>query len=368
VRVRILVTTNAAIGHFLPMAPTVAALIATGHEVRVGCPESFEPFVRRAGFDALRCEEIEVPLPVPPPPPAEDRDGRLMWAVTLSWPSDCRPWVDSLLRHAKRWRPDLVMVEPVEHAGRIVAAALHLPLVVHGWGFTLPAHVEEAVSSGLLDLYEQVAATPSSPALTADLGPSAMQAPDAGPARRYRYRPFSVPGDPLPPARTGKRRVLVTLGTYTNPMAAVLIRTAVAAALDNGADVIAVLGNHDRGSTDTFPPSTTALPWVDLGAATADSDLVVHHGGAGTSWTALSSGKPAVLLPQAGDQYRNAEILSAAGAALICSSDAPDDIAAAIACVLNTPTLTEQAALIARDNAAMTDITELAHHISGLDR
>jgi UDP-N-acetylglucosamine:LPS N-acetylglucosamine transferase len=75
-----------------------------------------------------------------------------------------------------------------------------------------------------------------------------------------------------------------------------------------------------------------------------------------------------VLLPQAGDQYRNAEILSAAGAALICSSDAPDDIAAAIACVLNTPTLTEQAALIARDNAAMTDITELAHHISGLDR
>jgi len=43
---RILVTTNAAIGHFLPMAATVAELAASGHEVRIGCPLSFEPFVR----------------------------------------------------------------------------------------------------------------------------------------------------------------------------------------------------------------------------------------------------------------------------------------------------------------------------------
>ena len=43
---RILVTTNAAVGHFLPMASTIAALIADGHEVLVGCPASFAPFVR----------------------------------------------------------------------------------------------------------------------------------------------------------------------------------------------------------------------------------------------------------------------------------------------------------------------------------
>jgi UDP:flavonoid glycosyltransferase YjiC (YdhE family) len=365
---RILVTTNAAVGHFLPMAATVAELVAMGHEVRIGCPRSFDPFVRRAGFEALGCEEIEVSVPVPPPPAAEDRDGRLMWAVTLSWPSDCRPWVDALLGHAEQWRPDLVMVEPVEHAGRIVAAALGLPLVVHGWGFTLPAHVETVATSAVLDVYERVSATPQAPALVADLGPSAVQAPDAGPVQRFGYRPFSVPGHPLPPARTGKRRALVTLGTYANPGAASVIRKAVAAALKNGAEVIAVLGNDDRGSTQTFPPGTTAVPWVDMGAATADCDLVVHHGGAGTSWTTLSSGKPAVLLPQAGDQFRNAEILSAAGAALVCSSDATGDLAAAIGRGLDNPELTERAALIARDNAAMPDVTELAHHIAALDR
>jgi UDP:flavonoid glycosyltransferase YjiC (YdhE family) len=36
---RILVTTNAAVGHFLPMAATVAELVAIGHEVRIGCPK-----------------------------------------------------------------------------------------------------------------------------------------------------------------------------------------------------------------------------------------------------------------------------------------------------------------------------------------
>ena len=177
---RILVTTNAAVGHFLPMAATVAELVASGHEVRIGCPESFEPFVRRAGFEALGCREIAASVPVPPPPPVEDRDGRLMWAVTLSWPADCRPWVDSLLRYAEQWRPDLVMVEPVEHAGRIVAAVLGTPLIVHGWGFTLPAHVQASASSGILDLYERLSATPPRPALIADLGPSVVQASGIG--------------------------------------------------------------------------------------------------------------------------------------------------------------------------------------------
>ena len=365
---RILVTTNAAVGHFLPMAATVAELAAGGHEIRIGCPESFAPFVRKAGFEAFGCEEITVPVPAPPPPPVEDHDGRLMWAIIHSWPSDCRPWVDSLLRCAEQWRPDLVMVEPVEHAGRIVAAALGTPLVVHGWGFTLPAHVETSASSGVLDVYERLSATPSRPAFVADLGPSVVQASDIGPVQRYGYRPFSVPGDPLPPARSGKCRVLVTLGTYASSGAASLIRAAVAAALESGADVVAVLGNADRGSRETFPPGATALEWVDMRAAIAGCDLVVHHGGAGTSWTALSSGKPAVVLPQAGDQFRNAEILSAAGAALVCSSGAIGDLAAAIRHALDSSELTERAAVIARDNAALPDVAELAHHITTLAR
>jgi len=362
--VRILVTTNAAVGHLLPMASTIAALTAGGHEVLVGCPASFAPFVRRGGFEPLPGDEIEVRNSVPDPPP--QHDARLTWAVTLSWPSDCRPWVDSLLQQARRWRPDVVIVEPVEHAGRVVAAALGLPLVVHGWGFTLPSSVEAAASAGIRDLYDRVRAVPPEPSLVADLGPASVQADDCGPARRYRYRPFPLPGAPLPPPPTTKPRVLVTLGTYPNPDAAAGLRTAVAAALDHGADVIAVLGHQDRGARDTFPAGATVQEWVDMPAAIRDSDVVVHHGGAGTSWTALSCGKPAVVLPQAGDQFRNAQLLSAAGAAVVSSTSDAGELADVVAQALDDANLAERAAAIARDNAALPDIAELAHDIAAL--
>jgi UDP:flavonoid glycosyltransferase YjiC (YdhE family) len=65
-----------------------------------------------------------------------------------------------------------------------------------------------------------------------------------------------------------------------------------------------------------------------MSAAMADCDLVVHHGGAGPSWAALSAGKPAVVLPQAGDQFPDARILATAGAAHVCSFGARGDVAA----------------------------------------
>ena len=42
-------------------------------------------------------------------------------------------------------------------------------------------------------------------------------------------------------------------------------------------------------------------------------DLVVHHGGAGTTLGAAAASVPQLLLPQAADQFRNAEAVAAAG-------------------------------------------------------
>jgi UDP:flavonoid glycosyltransferase YjiC (YdhE family) len=365
VAMRILVTTNAAIGHFLPMAPTVVELVARGHDVRIGCPESFASFVHRAGFAAMPCREEQIEASsTPSPPPAEDHDARLRWAVTSSWPSDCRTWVDSLVRAAERWTPDLVMVEPVEHAGRVLAAVLGTPLVVHGWGFTLPAGVQDEAAAAIADVYERRSATPVAPGLVTDLGPASVQAPDIGRARRYGYRPFSVPGEPIPPARTSTRRVMVTLGTYANAEAAPLIRAAARAALASGADVILVLGNEDRRSIEAIPDAATVLGWADIPAAMRTCDLVVHHGGAGTSWTGLSCGKPAVVLPLAGDQFRNAELLSAAGAAYVCTSHNHDDLVSAVATVMDEPVFTKRSAAIRRANLRLPSVAELARLIS----
>lgn len=227
--VRILVTTNAAMGHFAPLVPTIRALLAAGHAVRVGCPSSFAPTVTDAGFAVIACQQAPYRSAVPPPPAVEAIDQQLAWAVTKSWPDEAHGWIHSLLQQARVWRPELVVVEPVEHAGRIVAAALQVPLVEHGWGFTLPAGMSDSGAVGLLDRYAQLGAEPAPPALSVDLGVAVVQAPDAPMVPRYRYQPWSGAGQPLPEP-DGRPRVLVTLGTFDNPDAARRLRVVVTAA------------------------------------------------------------------------------------------------------------------------------------------
>jgi UDP:flavonoid glycosyltransferase YjiC (YdhE family) len=168
-----------------------------------------------------------------------------------------------------------------------------------------------------------------------------------------------VPGQPVPPAQAPRPRVLVTLGTYAHAEAAALTRAAADAALVAGAEVIVVAGHQDRLTGDPFPGGIVVLTWVDMVAAMQSCDLVAHHGGAGTSWTALCCGTPAVVLPLAGDQFRNAQILATAGAAVVCPSRDHDDLASAITSALNEPRLATRAATIARDNQALPATAEL---------
>jgi L-noviosyl transferase len=57
----------------------------------------------------------------------------------------------------------------------------------------------------------------------------------------------------------------------------------------------------------------TGLP---LGHALSTCDVVVHHGGSGTTMTSTAFGLPQLALPQMCDQYRHAERLAAAGAGM----------------------------------------------------
>jgi len=365
--VRILVTTNAAVGHLAALAPTVQGLLAAGHDVRVGCPAAFAAKVRAAGFVPMACAEQPVEPIDLSPPPREARAARFEWSVTVSWPAAARTWAAALVVQAANWRPAVVVVEPVEHAGRVTAAALGVPLVEHGWGFTLPAGMTDAGSRGLLDVYAQHGATPAEPAMRVDLGVASMQAADTGAVARYRYLAWAQPGEALPEP-DGRPRILVTLGTFGNPDAAHRIRAIVSAAHECGAQVIAVLGNPDRHSAEVFPAGTAALDWVDLPAAVASSDLVIHHGGAGTSWATLAAGCPAVVVPQLGDQFRNAGLLGRAGVAVCLdpSDLVPVLLRQAIERVLGTPSFAERAGAVATENSVLPDAARLASDIVAL--
>ena len=57
--------------------------------------------------------------------------------------------------------------------------------------------------------------------------------------------------------------------------------------------------------------------WVDQAAVLGRCSAVVSHGGSGTFLGALARGLPQLCLPQAADQFRNAEGGGRAGAALV---------------------------------------------------
>jgi UDP:flavonoid glycosyltransferase YjiC (YdhE family) len=63
------------------------------------------------------------------------------------------------------------------------------------------------------------------------------------------------------------------------------------------------------------PDHVTLRAWVPQAAVVPHADLVVHHGGSGTTLGALAAGVPQLVLPQGADQFANAEALVAAGAA-----------------------------------------------------
>ena len=118
---------NDAVGHVLPLLPVVRALDAAGHQVNIASPGAqVGRLARIAGVTAA--------VPAGPvddlddPPPKDRHEARLRWAVQRSWPSTARGWTAPLLDCARAWRPDVVLSEPVEHAGRLVAATLDLPL------------------------------------------------------------------------------------------------------------------------------------------------------------------------------------------------------------------------------------------------
>jgi UDP:flavonoid glycosyltransferase YjiC (YdhE family) len=117
-------------------------------------------------------------------------------------------------------------------------------------------------------------------------------------------------------------RVYLTLGTVSFGAVEVLSRAiAEIAALD--VDVLVTVGPEgEPASLGEAPDNVYVERFVAQSAVLPLVDLIVHHGGTGTVLSALEVGLPQLLLPQGADQFINAEILTAVGAARVLPNDA----------------------------------------------
>jgi UDP:flavonoid glycosyltransferase YjiC (YdhE family) len=78
----------------------------------------------------------------------------------------------------------------------------------------------------------------------------------------------------------------------------------------------------------------------------------------------LTAGKPALVLPQAGDQFRNAALLEKSGAAAVRRSERRHELADAIGQALGSAELSQRAKYVAGENAALPAVQLLARDIA----
>jgi MGT family glycosyltransferase len=131
--------------------------------------------------------------------------------------------------------------------------------------------------------------------------------------------------------------------------------------------VVATLGSLHPDDVGPVPRNVELHQYVPQAEVLPDASLVVHHAGAGTMFGALAHGLPQVALPQAADNFINADLLALSGTAVVLR---PDELTSPAVTAAVTRLLADEAAgrtaRAMRDEiAAMPTADEVADQLRG---
>ncbi len=128
----------------------------------------------------------------------------------------------------------------------------------------------------------------------------------------------AAPGDWQRPAGAEKV-VLVSLGSSFTKQPAFYRACVEAFAGLPGWHLVLQIGKHvdpaELGGVDDVPSNVEVRSWVPQLAVLKQADLFVTHAGAGGSQEGLATATPMIAVPQAVDQFGNADMLQALGVA-----------------------------------------------------
>ena len=271
--------------------------------------------------------------------------------------------LSGLSQLVRRWRPDVVVHEPLELGGVLLGRRLGLPTVTHGYGPMFPqyAALGAAVSaaSGDAGVWQEMLAGPAldvcppglrpeGPALwpgALDLRPTAGE-PDEG--------SFREPAS-FTPAYSGRPLVYVTLGTIANTIPG-LMSGLVAAMHSLAVDLVVTTGpGLDPADLGPQPANVRVLRYVPQELVLRRADLLVSHAGAGTMLGALCHGLPQLCLPHGADQPMNAAAVARAGAGIVIREEeySPEAAGAGVFELLSSPAYRQAALGVQSEIAAM---------------
>ena len=308
---RVLFAGLASAGHTYPMVPLAVAARDIGHEVHFAAGEHVHESLR--GLNPFR--------------PAD---------------SFYEIYAEDLEPDLKRLRPDLVVHGwGVPEVG-LAAKRAGIPSLWHGFGRMFPRGIGFERPAGGVHL---------------DICPPSLQDADfLATAERIPVRPvpFAEPGDFRGPL------IYLTLGTaFGTPE---VLTTAIRGLAALGVPLVVATGRVRPEELGPVPGHVTLRAWVPQAAVVPHADLVVHHGGSGTTLGALAAGVPQLVLPQGADQFANAEALLAAGAA---TQLLPAELSAEAVTeqARNAASCRDAARAIAEEIAAMPSPDEVAREL-----
>jgi MGT family glycosyltransferase len=168
--------------------------------------------------------------------------------------------------------------------------------------------------------------------------------------------------------------VYVTFGSVLGGLeeAHSVYRTALDAVAELPVRALMTVGRRFEVNALTPSSNTRVEQWVAQADVLAAADLVVCHGGSGTTNGALAAGLPLVICPLFADQTTNAESIERIGAGIVVRSHSPtaggvasldrddaDALASAIVTCLQEPAYRHAAQHVASAIAATPALGEL---------
>jgi UDP:flavonoid glycosyltransferase YjiC (YdhE family) len=379
--VRLLFTSLGSFGHTFPLVPLAIAARDAGHDVVFATSEDFLPQLRKAGLETAAAglaikdafgQAFAEAGPAGPRRPPGDIPPEVLDPIIAKVFGDLMPkrFIADLLPVFDHVHPDLVVSEAGNSGGAFAAMKAGIPVVAHGFGrVSSEDRLVTKIRSAVRELGDELGITVgddlSFGGAFVDICPESVQDPDfLARTKRVPLRPvgWSEPGE-LPAGVLDKRRPLVylTLGTAMGHAGVLGAAIAGLSALD--VDVLVATGpTVDPAALGEVPANVRLEAWVPQAALLPHVDLVVHHGGSGTTLGAFGAGVGQLLLPQGADQFANADAVLAAGVGdrLLGADVTADAVAEKGRHLLTDPSVRDAAAVLAAEVAAMPSPAEVA--------
>jgi UDP:flavonoid glycosyltransferase YjiC (YdhE family) len=402
---RILFVATPVAGHTLPLVPLAWAARVAGHDILFATGGEAMPLVVHAGLAAievvktanLTSEVMEYLTErytpragelIALPPPSLDNTNILVkpeeWSSSHTVHEEfkvelCHPLalffgnigeraIDPIVRIARAWGAQALIYEPCMVVGLVAARAVGIPAFCHGFGVfhpwaipAMPAMSKSRKRYGLTD-------TVWEPVVNIDVCPESIRSNCLNSGWPMRYTPYN--NEAVLPAwliesRSRRPRVCVTMGTTVPIVGSMGPLDIIIDALSRCDVDVIVLGAE--GTIEKPLPGNIRSPgWLPLNAVLPTCSAIIHHGGAGTTFTALVAGVPQLVLPQFADQPLNAAAVAFRGVGIYLLENETDaaSVRDRLFRLLNDSAISQAATEVREEIAAMPSPSEIVDRLT----